>query len=115
MILLLTEGQFSDCKAAFDLLEHLPPGSTFIADKAPHDSHRLRHALRARKIRPCIPVRKGQWDDDSFDPRLYRQRKVIEHFSGRLKDFRRIAMRLDRCSISSFNAITIAAIVIAFL
>ena len=114
MILLPTEGQFSDCKAAFALLEHLPPGSTLIADKA-YDSHRLRHALRARKIRPCIPVRKGQWDDNSFDPRLYRQRNVIERFFGRLKDFRRIAMRYDRCPISFFTAITTAVIVIAFL
>ena len=48
-------------------------------------------------------------------PPAYRQRNVIERFFGRLKDFRRIAMRYDRCSISFFTAITIAAIVIAFL
>ncbi len=113
MILLLTEGQFRDCKAAFALLEHLPSGSTLIADTT-YDSHRLRHALRARKVRPCLPLRKSQWDDGSFHPRLYRQRNVIDRFFGQLKDFRRIAMRHDRCPISFFNAITIAAIVIAF-
>jgi transposase len=46
---------------------------------------------------------------------LYRQRHRIEIMFGRLKDWRRIAMRYDRCAHTFFSAITLAATVIFWL
>ncbi|MGJ0483492.1 MAG: transposase, partial [Methylomicrobium sp.] len=39
----------------------------------------------------------------------------VENMFGRLKDWRRIAMRYDRCAHTFFSAILIAATVIFYL
>jgi transposase len=49
------------------------------------------------------------------DATLYRQRHRIEIMFGRLKDWRRIATRYDRCVHTFFSAITLAATVIFWL
>jgi transposase len=49
------------------------------------------------------------------DAALYRQRHRIEIAFGRIKDWRRIATRYDRCANNFFGAITLAAIVIFWL
>jgi len=41
-----------------------------------------------------------------------KQRHKVENMFGRLKDWRRIAMRYDRCAHTFFSAILIAATVI---
>ena len=38
-----------------------------------------------------------------YDKNLYRQRRKIEIMFGRLKDWRRIAMRYDRCAHFLFS------------
>ena len=43
---------------------------------------------------------------------LYKQRHKIENMFSRLKDWRRIATRYDRCAHTYFSAICIAATVI---
>jgi transposase len=48
-------------------------------------------------------------------PHLYRTRNKIEIMFGRLKDWRRIAMRYDRSAHTFFSAICIAATVIFWL
>jgi transposase len=49
------------------------------------------------------------------DKELYRQRHRVEMMFGRLKDWRRIATRYDRCPTIFFGALTLAAIVIFWL
>jgi transposase len=49
------------------------------------------------------------------DATLYRQRHLIEIMFGRLKDWRRIATRDDRCAAIFLGAITLAATVIFWL
>ena len=46
---------------------------------------------------------------------LYRQRHRIENMFGRLKDWRRIHTRYDRCAHTFMSAIAIAATVIFWL
>ncbi|MCA3633282.1 MAG: transposase, partial [Methylobacterium sp.] len=46
-----------------------------------------------------------------YDKTLYKQRNVIERMFARLKDWRRVAMRYDRCPHTFFSAIVIAATV----
>jgi transposase len=50
-----------------------------------------------------------------YDKALYRQRHRIENAFGRLKDWRRIATRYDRCAHTFFSAICIAATVTFWL
>jgi transposase len=113
--LLLTEGQASDHRGAALMLPRLPPGTRdLIADRG-YDSARFREALISRGITPCIPSTRSRKRPIPHDGLLYRQRHRIEIMFGRLKDWRRIAMRYDRCAHTFFAAITLAATVIFWL
>ena len=75
----------------------------------------IREALRAKGIIPCIPPKKNRKEPIFYDKHLYKQRNRIEIMFGRLKDWRRIAMRYDRCAHTFFSAICLAAVVIFYL
>lgn len=112
--LLLTEGQLSDHKGAALLLPALPPARELLGDRG-YDSNWFRASLTARGITPCIPPTRSRKVALPYDKALYRQRHRIENAFGRLKDWRRIAMRYDRCAHTFFSAICIAATVIFWL
>ncbi len=114
LILLLTESQVSDYRGAATVLPALPAANALIADKG-YDSDRLRDALVSLGIRPCIPGRSGRKRPVVHDVRLYRRRNLIERMFGRLKDWRRVATRYDRCAHTFMSAICIAATVIFWL
>uniref|UniRef100_UPI0025D4E158 transposase n=1 Tax=Sphingobium sp. UBA5915 TaxID=1947530 RepID=UPI0025D4E158 len=50
-----------------------------------------------------------------YDKRRYRRRNRIEIMFGRLKDWRRVATRSDRCPTAFLSAIALAATVIFWL
>ncbi|MEQ1940345.1 transposase, partial [Mesorhizobium sp. CN5-321] len=50
-----------------------------------------------------------------YDKALYRQRHKVENLFAKLKDWRRVATRYDRCAHTFFSAICIAATVIFWL
>jgi transposase len=112
--LLLTEGEVSDYRGAATVLPALPETNVLIADKG-YDSDRFREALVDLKITPCIPGRRNRKASIPYDADLYKQRNRIERMFGRLKDWRRIAMRYDRCAHTFMSAICIAATVIFWL
>jgi transposase len=112
--MMLTEGQASDYKGAALLLDKLPQAKDMLADRG-YDSDWFRAALRAKGINPCIPPRKNRKVQILYDKTLYKQRHKIENMFGRLKDWRRIAMRYDRCAHTFFSAICIAASFIFYL
>src|SRR5688500_13247500 len=110
----LFEGQMSDYKEARLLLPSLPKAKTLIADRG-YDAASFRAALWAKGITPCIPTKRNRKIQIEYDKTLYRQRHRIENMFGRLKDWRRIATRYDRCAHTFFSAICIAATVIFYL
>lgn len=114
LILLLSEGQVSDYRGAASILPALPDARVLIADKG-YDSDWFRQALTSLGIEPCIPGRSGRKKPVEYDKQVYRQRNLIERMFGRLKDWRRIATRYDRCAHTFMSAITIAATVIFWL
>jgi len=114
MVLLLTEGQTNDHQGARLLLPVLPPAKELLADRG-YDSDHFRSELADRGIKPCIPPRRNRKVQLAYDRHLYRQRHRIENACGRLKDWRRIAMRYDRCAHTFFSAICIAATVTFWL
>lgn len=114
IILLLTEGQMSDHKGACLLLSSLPRAKELLGDKG-YDSNWFRQALIERGITPCIPPRSNRKVQIDYDKALYRQRHKIENVFGRIKDWRRIATRYDRCAHTFMSAISIAATICYWL
>ena len=104
----------SDHTGAALLLPHLPSAREMIGDRG-YDSGPYRAALMARGIRPCIPSSRCRKQPLPHDKILYRHRHRIENMFGRLKDWRRIAMRYDRCAHTFHSAICIAAVVTFWL
>jgi transposase len=112
--LLLSEGQMSDYKGARRLLDSLPPAKELLADRG-YDANWFRAALTEKGITPCIPSKKNRKLPIPYDATVYKQRHKVENMFAKLKDWRRIAMRYDRCAHTFFSAICIAATVIFYL
>jgi transposase len=88
----------------------VPPAKTLIGNRG-YDSNRFRAALSAKAIAPCIPPTKNRKQTIDYDKELYKQRHRIENLFSKLKDWRRIATRNDRCAQTFFSAICLAAAV----
>jgi len=104
----------SDYEGARVLLDKLPMAKELLADRG-YDADWFRDGLKAKEISPCIPPKKNRKVQHAYDKALYRLRHKIENMFGRLKDWRRIATRYDRCAHTFKSAITIAAIVIYWI
>jgi transposase len=112
--MLLSEGQMSDYKGAALMFDTLPKARVLIGDRG-YDADWLRQALAARKITACIPSKTNRNVPIPHDAVLYRKRHKIEIMFGRLKDWRRIHTRYDRCAHTFMSAIALAASVIFWL
>ena len=110
----LSAGQTSDYVGARALLSSLPAAKSLLADRG-YDADWFRDALADRGITACIPSRKGRNIPSAHDPALYRQRHRIENAFSRLKDWRRIATRYDRCADLFLSACALAAVVLFWL
>ena len=98
----------SDYKGAALMLPTMPKAKQLLADKG-YDADWFRAALAKRLIPPCIPSKANRKTAIPHDAILYKQRHKIENMFGRLKDWRRIHTRYDRCAPTYFSAIYIAA------
>jgi transposase len=112
--MMLSEGQLSDHIGAKLHYPHLPPAKHLIGDEG-YDSDEFRKALRAKKIKACIPPRSNRKVQRKYSKQLYKQRHKVEYVFGTLKDWRRISTRYDRCPHTFFSAICIAATFIFYL
>jgi transposase len=112
--MLLSEGQMSDYRGAALMLDALPKARALLGDRG-YDADWLRQALADRGIEPCIPSKTNRKVPIPHDRTLYRQRHRVENMFGKLKDWRRIHTRYDRCAHTFMSAICIAATVIFWL
>ncbi|SDO07390.1 Transposase [Ensifer sp. YR511] len=112
--MLLSEGQMSDHRGARLVLNALPPATTLIADRG-YDSKTFREALQAKGIEPCIPSSRSRKVPYPYDKALNQKRHKVGNLFAKLKDWRRIATRYDRCAYTFFSSICIAAAVIFWL
>ena len=110
----VTAGQVSDYIGARALLSSLPSVDWLLGDRG-YDADWFREALQDKGIRPCIPGRKSRSKAVRYDKRRYKRRNRIEIMFGRLKDWRRVAARYDRCPKVFLSAIALAATVIYWL
>jgi len=92
----------------------LPEANHLLADKG-YDADWFRKDLKDKGIEPCIPPRKSRKETTSYDKKRYRERHKVENLFAKLKDWRRVATRYDRCPKVFLSAIALAAIVIFWL
>ena len=110
----LSGGQTSDYIGARVLVGTLPAAQVLLADRG-YDADWFRKALKDKGISPCIPSRKCRKVPIPHDSELYKGRHKIENSFARLKDWRRIATRYDRCPKVFLSACALAAIVMFWL
>ncbi|WP_420029475.1 IS5 family transposase [Rhodovulum visakhapatnamense] len=123
--LFVTAGPVSDDIGARALLGPLPKVGWLLGDRG-YDADWFRDALKDKGIRavrgrfdpldqilsPVTPGRKQRKTPVKYDRRRYKRRNRIETMFGRLKDWRRVATRYDRCPKVFLSAIALAAVVI---
>ena len=96
VVMMLMEGQMNDHKGPRSCSRCLPPRMSWSAIVATTATGFARR--RDRGIEPRIPPTRNRKTPPSYDRALYRQRHRIENAFGRLKDWRRVATRYDRCA-----------------
>lgn len=101
--------QCSDYIGARALLDGLPSANHLLADRG-YDADWYRPALENKGITHCIPSRKGRKVAIPHDPG-YRNRHKIENSFPRLKNWRRVATRYDKCPKVLLSACALATIV----
>jgi transposase len=80
-----------------------------------YDANWFRDDLIERGIAASIPSKANRKIRIPHDRVLHRQRHKIENMFDKLKDWRRIHTRYDRCAHTFFSAICIAATVIVWI
>ena len=110
----VTAGQVSDYIGARVLLSSLPKVEWLLGDRG-YDADWFRVALKDKGIHPCIPGRKQRKAPVKYDKRRYKRRNRSEIMFGRLKDWRRVATRYDRCPKAFMSAIALVATVVFWL
>ena len=104
----------SDYVGAAGLLRLMPRVNRLLAGRG-YDADWFRSALIDMDITPCIPSRKNRKVQVAHDAALSKKRHKIENMFGRLKDWRRVAMRFDRRADIVLSACALAAIVMFWL
>ena len=108
--IMLSPGQASDKQAAAVLIQSLTRTRDLVADRG-YDARSLIDLAAARGTRAHIPTQKDRRQQRSIDPRLYRERNLVERFFLKIKHFRRIATRYEQtprafmsllCLVSAF-------------
>ena len=107
----LTGTQVHDSKPVQEMLHSLNLNTiqAFVADKA-YDFKALRRLLKDHCIHAVIPNKCNKIKPAFFDQTIYRCRHRIENMFAKIKDNRRLALRVDKLD-SSF----IAFICLAFI
>jgi transposase len=121
MVFFLSEGQRNEMVSFWPLMEsgevrgsgrrgrpRLRP-RRICADKG-YAKGVVRRYLRRLGIRITIARRSNEHRDGPFDGEIYRTRNLIERLINRLKHFRRVATRYEKCAENYQAMLTLAAI-----
>jgi transposase len=104
----LTPGQASDLDGADVLLPQVE-ADTVIGDKGYDAQERVIELLEKAGKTPVIPSKKNAKNPRDYDKYLYKARHLIENFFAKMKQYRAIATRYDKLSISFLGAIYLVA------
>lgn len=107
----LLPGQRHDTVGVAPLIEGIEFGA-LIADKA-FDSDWIIAELNERGAGIVISQRPQRIEPLAIDEELYKERRLIENFFCKIKEFKRIAMRSDKTDTSFTGMINLCAAVIS--
>ena len=110
----LTAGNAGDYSGARVLLNRLCEAHTLLADRG-YDASWIRELLKSLGVKCCIPSRKNRKKPVRYNKKLYERRHKIENCFARLKDWRRVATRYDRCPQAYLSTCALAAVVMFWL
>ena len=110
----LTAGNVSDYKGAQVLLDRLCEAHVLLADRG-YDANWIRDLLKSLGVKCCIPSKKNRKKHIRHNKKLYKKRHKIENCFARLKDWRRVATRYDRCPKAYLSTCALAAVVMFWL
>lgn len=108
VVLKLTEGQAHDGRSAVDMLDNVGDEQTLLADRA-YDSDALRQTLDSRGTFANISAMPQRLAPPVFSAFLYRHRNVVERFFNKIKHFRAIAIRYEKCDGNYLALVKLAA------
>ena len=104
---ILTGGQVADITQAIPLMAGLT-AQACLADKG-YDSDAFLTWLEGRGIKAIIPPKANRKEQRDCDWWLYKERHVVECMFGKLKYFRRIAMRYEKQAVNFMGMLAFAA------
>jgi transposase len=90
------------------LLDQVEPDA-FLADKG-YDSDALIETLEARGITLVIPPKANRKHPRKTDFALYRERKLVERFFCKLKQYRAITTRYDKLANTLLAAVVLVCV-----
>lgn len=104
----LSGGNVADITMADALTDEIV--GCYIVEDMGYDSDDHRQKLRANNNVPVIPGRKNRKVEIAYDKVIYRWRRRIEMFFGKLKENRRLAVRYEKTDIAFLGFIALAAL-----
>jgi len=104
----LTGGNVADITMADALTAEI--FGCYIVEDMGYDSDDHRQELRANNNVPVIPGRKNRKVEIVYDKVIYRWRRRIEMFFGKLKENRRFAVRYEKTDIAFLGFTALAAL-----
>ncbi len=105
---LLTGGNVHDVTVADSLFEDVV--GCYVVEDAGYDSDPHRRELVANNNIPVIPGRKNRKIPIVYDKKIYKLRKRIEMFFGKIKENKRVAMRFEKLDETFLGFIALAAL-----
>jgi transposase len=104
----LTAGNVSDITVAGELTKNVFDCN--VLEDMGYDSDEHRDHLRSNNNTPVIPGRKNRRVPIIYNKGLYKLRRKIEIFFGKLKENKRLAMRYDKSDQSFFSFVALASV-----
>lgn len=110
---LLTGGNVSDITVADELTADVV--GCYVVEDMGYDCDRHRRELEANNNIPVIPGRKNRKVAVLYDKTIYKLRKRIEMFFGRLKENRRLTVRYEKMDATFLGFIAMAILAAFYL
>jgi transposase len=107
---LLTGGNVADITMADALTAEVV--GCYVVEDMGYDSDDHRNELRANNNEPVIPGRKNRTEEILYNKDIYKLRRRIEMFFGKLKEKRRLAVRYEKTDRNFLGFIALAALLI---
>lgn len=109
---MLTGGNISDITVANEIMSDV--FGCYVVEDMGYDSDAHRDFLRSQNNVPVIPGRKNRKVKIIYDKAIYKLRGSIERYFGKLKENKRLCLRLEKEDRSFLSFIALAAIKIFF-